>query len=380
MTKGGDFKVAFVAGTLATGGAERQLVAMCRALTAAGVRTAVFSLTKGERYETVLGEAGTSVIWVGSSRIRLARIAAVASAVREFRPNIVQSVHGYTNVYAAAAARYCGVPSAGALRGSLGTFRKSHSLLAGALLRMPSAVITNSRSAWQDVVESKLLPPGRIFLVHNSLDVQPYRIATQAADRRGVRCIVVGRLTESKRVDRFLKALALARAKAPALTGMIVGDGPARASLERVSSSLGLKPYVTFTGLSHRVHDLLADAHMLVSCSEDEGMPNVILEAMAAGLPVVTTPAGDSRFLVEDGLSGHVVPFGDLLAMATRMVRLAHSCSLRIEMGARGRRVVERLFTIERLGADLLDVYRRLGAPGVPRYEATDAVRSVCLR
>ena len=99
---------------------------------------------------------------------------------------------------------------------------------------------------------------------------------------------------------------------------------------------------------------------MLVHCSEDEGLPNVVLEAMAARLPVITTPAGDAKIMVEDGHNGYVVPFDDITAMAERLVQLARKPSLKQAMGHVGRQQVERQYSYDRLADRLLSIYHRL--------------------
>lgn len=121
-----------------------------------------------------------------------------------------------------------------------------------------------------------------------------------------VRVLFLGRLIRSKRVDRFLRALALARRTAPQLTGLIAGGGPERESAERLAQELGLNSsQAAFLGHTENVRELLGSADLLVFTSDDlEGSPNSILEAMAAGVPVITTACGDAPSLIEDGKSG----------------------------------------------------------------------------
>ena len=101
----------------------------------------------------------------------------------------------------------------------------------------------------------------------------------------------------------------------------------------------------------------MRQADMLVLSSEHEGFPNVVLEAMAARLPVVATPAGDVKRVVSDGETGYVVPSDDVRAMAERMVRLATSATLRRELGNAGRVRVEQSYSFSALGGRLRSVY-----------------------
>jgi glycosyltransferase involved in cell wall biosynthesis len=89
---------------------------------------------------------------------------------------------------------------------------------------------------------------------------------------------------------------------------------------------------------------------MLVLCSDEEGFPNVLVEAMAAGLPIVTTPAGESSAVVEDGVTGYVVTSDEPeSALAERMVQLARSPELRVSLGIAGQRRVRQQYGFERL-------------------------------
>jgi glycosyltransferase involved in cell wall biosynthesis len=99
---------------------------------------------------------------------------------------------------------------------------------------------------------------------------------------------------------------------------------------------------------------------LLVLASDDEGFPNVLLEAMAARTPVITTPAGDAAFLVKDGDSGYLTPFNDAAAIAARMVELAESPRLCAALAAAGRRRVEQQYSLERLSDHLFKIYRDL--------------------
>jgi glycosyltransferase involved in cell wall biosynthesis len=174
--------------------------------------------------------------------------------------------------------------------------------------------------------------------------------------------VVVGRLIPEKRIDRFLRALALARAQAPQLRGAIVGDGPERLSLETLARGSGLLPEgVRFLGARSDVTRLLKGADVLVLSSDSEGFPNVLLEAMAARTPVVTTPAGDAARVVVDGETGWVVPFEDEGAMAARLIEAARDPSRARRFGEAGRRRAAERYATSHLAASLREIYERCG-------------------
>jgi glycosyltransferase involved in cell wall biosynthesis len=143
---------------------------------------------------------------------------------------------------------------------------------------------------------------------------------------------------------------------------MVVGDGPLLAELESTADAAGLRPDgVVFAGRRDDVPALLRQSSMLVSTSDHEGFANVLLEAMAARLPIVTTPAGDAAQVVEDGRTGYVVDFEDVDGLAQRIVQLADSEELRRQLGDAGRQRVEEEFGVANLSERLLALYGSIG-------------------
>ena len=208
-------------------------------------------------------------------------------------------------------------------------------------MRLPSAIIANSRAARRGVDEFGVSPDS-ILVLNNVIDLEDFDARTRSGasawspDGPPV-ALAVGRMHAEKRFDRFLTALARARRASPDLRGVIVGDGPEWPNLRCQAQDLGLLPNgVLWLGRRNDVPALLGKADMLVLSSDHEGCPNVVLEAMAVRRPVVTTPAGDAGDVVEEGVSGYVVPFDDVEAMASRMVRLAEFPELRTSFGRGG--------------------------------------------
>jgi glycosyltransferase involved in cell wall biosynthesis len=212
-----------------------------------------------------------------------------------------------------------------------------------------------------------IVEPRRVFLLPNVIDPSENSIAelslpnTEPVQQDSVKAVFVGRLVPAKRVDRFIEAIGLARQRCPNLRGLIVGDGPERHNWENFAIQKGLcPPILTFIGQRDDVPNLLIQSAMLVLCSDDEGFPNVILEAMLARLPVITTPAGDSDIIVENEVNGYVVPFSDTCAMAERMVRLAESPELRRLLGEAGRQRVEQHYAYASLAYRLMHIYHKV--------------------
>src|SRR5262249_13572739 len=141
--------------------------------------------------------------------------------------------------------------------------------------------------------------------------------------------------------------------------GVVIGDGPELPAGRSLAAELALDGGgCEFLGERHDLPRLLAAADFLVLCSEDEGSPNVVLEGMAAGLPIVTTPAGAAQTIGRPASAGLIVPFGDVDALAEAMSRLAADPSLRRASGSAGRDMVRRQFSPTALVDRLFRVYR----------------------
>ena len=180
----------------------------------------------------------------------------------------------------------------------------------------------------------------RLHIVHCGVTPAAYRRTTPHAP--GKRLVFVGRLAAVKGVPVLLEALARLRADDPDVTLTLVGDGPERDWIERRIAELGLSGAVTITGYLSQsdVAAELARADIFVLPSFAEGVPVVLMEAMATGLPVVTTRIAGIPELVEHGVSGLVVPPGDVVGLTKALATLLADPALRDRMGTAGQAYV----------------------------------------
>ncbi len=158
----------------------------------------------------------------------------------------------------------------------------------------------------------------------------------------------VGRLDAVKGVPLLLEAFAATQARHPTARLTIAGDGPARAALETQAQTLGIANAVHFTGYLDEiaVATLLEASDMLVLPSFAEGLPVVLMEALASLIPVIATQVAGVSELVQDGVSGFIVQPGDVDTLALRLDQLLSDPALCVAMGAAGRRKVEAEFDI----------------------------------
>jgi glycosyltransferase involved in cell wall biosynthesis len=149
---------------------------------------------------------------------------------------------------------------------------------------------------------------------------------------RPIDLILVGRLAVIKRIDLFLRAVGLVAKRVPTVTAVVVGDGPLRGPLERLSRELGIQDRVSFAGHQSKVEDWLRRARVFVLTSDSEGLALSVMEAMASGLPAVVSDVGDLGDLVVDGVNGHLVTERSPEAFAERIVELLTDEARRVAM------------------------------------------------
>ncbi len=357
-------RVAVVASSLRLAGAEKQTVYLTRALLEAGTDTRFFHLGEGGHYATVLRQMGVPFVQIYRPNRPFAILAGLTKAFFRFRPHVVFAPQFSDLLQSGIAGRFWNALILGGLRSDGFYELDTSGRRSQFMLRLAHGLIANSHRARRNLM-SRVAHPPRITVLPNVLDLREFDARSNMglpipmpADR--VMAVAVGSLQPGKRFDRFLKALALARRKAPALFGVIAGaDCGSGPGLAQQAEELGLIPnHVVFLGECHNVPALLAQAGFLVLCSEFEGFPNVILEAMAALLPVITTRVGDAEQIVLQGQTGYLVDDeSEVGTMAERMFELACSPTTRMRMGTEGRRRVAQEYAYESLRVRLLSAF-----------------------
>ena len=187
----------------------------------------------------------------------------------------------------------------------------------------------------------------RLHVIHCGVDPSLFTRVRHANQGKGL--LFVGRLAAVKGLPVLFEAIAQLRNDRPDILLTIAGDGPDRASLESTACSLGIAENLRFLGYQSQtqVRQLLAETDVFVMSSFAEGVPVVLMEAMAAGVPVVATRIAGVPELVEDGVSGFLVPPGDAQSLAERISALLEDDDLRNRFGKAGRAEVEAEFNID---------------------------------
>ncbi len=351
----------FVAGTLGRGGAERQLIYMLKALQNEGVNTRVLCLTKGEALEKEILDLGISVDWVGSSKNNLVRLNKIISNLRSEAVDIIQSSHFYTNTYAALGGRGLGIPNVGAIRGDLNDAIASNGLFGNLQLKFPRHLIANSRSAVGEAT-ARGIDQKNIDLVRNAVDFSNAIAKENKSDRDRLNILFAGRLVPVKRPEIFLRmASELHRGGFDHdLNFQLAGDGPLRSQLEKQAVEFGLPSnYISFLGEQAEMNKVYMETDILVLTSEHEGTPNVILEAMSHGIPVVATRVGGVPEILGKEC-GMLVEPDDPEEIVKAVRTLILDRDLRCRMGGHAREYVRKNHSFEYLQDRLTGIYSQI--------------------
>jgi len=313
---------------------------MLEQLQRAGLRVTLLCLTRGEFWERPIRELGVRCVWVGQKQSRLWRLVQICKEIRRARPDIVQSQHFYTNLYAAFAGRALGLPAIGAIRNNVfGEIRANGSVLGRLCLHLPRHLAANSSTGIQNAVFLGV-PREKLWLVPNAVDIDRFRPETVKSSGP-FQILGVGRMHPQKRFDRVLRVLAQLRSRTSApIRAVLVGDGPLRASLEKQAADLNLLDCVEFRSAVADIAPLYRESDALILASDHEGTPNVILEAMASELAVVATAVDGVPALITSGQTGFLTASGDEEGLANALLRLMEEPALRRHLGAQARTFV----------------------------------------
>jgi glycosyltransferase involved in cell wall biosynthesis len=257
------------------------------------------------------------------------------------------------------------------LRGYFGPVRSRFFLLLERwLARHTTTLIAVSPQVRDDLVALGVAAPEKFTVVRLGIELDQ-RVGAEANGREETRRYLgippdrfavgwVGRMTAVKRTDDVLDGFKRLRARGVEATLCLVGDGPDRAGLERRAHELGIIKDTLFLGYQEDVGPLYAAFDALVLPSGNEGTPVSVIEALAAGTPVVATRVGGVPDVVRDGEDGFLVEPGESEEFAERLAELARDPALRERLGAAGRARVLPRYAVERLVDDIDRLYRAL--------------------
>jgi glycosyltransferase involved in cell wall biosynthesis len=363
---GGDLRICHVITGFDTGGAERILLRTAQRLHPNQFSSLVVSLRPPGPLSPEAERSGVEVIHLRMGRRpgpgtiwRLARL---------FRERHVDIAHAYlydASIATRVAGRIARVPVViTSTRASLSYLPRIAWWLDRATAPWCQKVVAVSQGTAEFVIEREGIPRDKVVVIPNGVDLDRFHPNDRARARGDfgiardafvVAC--VGRLHAQKGHSYLFQALAAIRSRISGLTCLIAGEGPLRRELEAEVRRLDLGMVCRFLGMLDPIPPLYDAADVTALPSLYEGMPNVVLEAMATGCPVIATAVAGSVDLVDVGVTGLLVPPADAAALGRALLELANDPKRRISMRAAARAAAERSHGIDRMVTALETLY-----------------------
>jgi glycosyltransferase involved in cell wall biosynthesis len=364
------------------GGADKQLLSAAHVLRSRGHEVSIVSLVP-------LGPMGFEAQRMGipTESLEMRRgvpdprgLLRLISLVRSRRPDVLHSHMVHANLMARALRLFLSIPV---------MIATIHNVYEGGRLWMAAYRLTNrlvdrvtivSQVAADRYLRERIIPRELLSVVPNGVDPDLFRNVSPAArpslreslglNRRFV-WLAVGRFEIAKDYPNMLRAFARIHEQQPDAVLLLVGRGSLQAETEVLVRELGLNGVVRFLGVRDDVPEVMSAADGYVMSSAWEGMPMVLLEAAAAGLPIVATRVGGNQEVVQEGINGFLVAPRDPEALASAMSRLASLPELeRLSMGAQGRELVRTHYALNLVAERWEDLYTEVLARKGLEHEA----------
>ena len=356
--------------TLDRSGAEKQMVLLAKGLPRDRFSVEVAALTRLGPLKAELDAAGIPVTLIGKNyKVDPWALARLTRFLKEKRFDVVQTWIYAADTYGRVAAHRAGVPVVVTSEMAVDLWKSRSELQIDRFLsRWTDRVVGNSKAV-VDFYRKAGIPDDRLAMIPSGIGAEEPPVVDRADVRRGLDLpedcpllLFVGRLAAQKSVETLLSSLDLLQHVRPRVRALIVGDGPLRFRLEETARSFELLKDRRLQFLGHRedVPRLLAASDLLVLPSLYEGLPNVVLEAMRFRKPVVATSAPGTTEVVEDGVTGLLVPLRDPPALTRAIQRILDEPELGPKLGDAGRLRAEREFSVETMVERFATLYETI--------------------
>jgi glycosyltransferase involved in cell wall biosynthesis len=368
-------KVLYLIWSLDQGGAEQVVLNLALGLDREKFEPVICCLNEKGRYAFRAEEAGVRVEALGKKgRIDFRFLAGLTGLIRREKIDLVHTHLFSSNFWGRIVARVTGVPVVSTEHNVDHWKKPYHFWLDRAVAGISFKVVCVSRKVEAFYLEKVPALRGKTAVIYNGIDTEFFKprgergtgnetrdaghgARDKAQERLGAprgRFLAgnVGRLVTHKRQQNFIEAVARLKNAGLDIGGILAGDGPHRAELEKQARASGLEQEIIFTGFSNDTRPLYAAMDAFVLCSDREGFPMTVLEAMAAGVPVVAADVGGVSECVEDEKTGLLIPAGDPGAIARALARLAEKPELRMRLAENALERVRSEFTVRKMAAE----------------------------
>ena len=359
--------IAIIAGQLVVGGAEKQLYLWLANLDRERFNPIVLTLHPGygDYWEKPVEDLGIPLFRINHRKNRFSRLREIRRTLQPFQPQLVHGWHLFSGAYASLVAPRFKAKSLVGIRSSFESIQNSLELRIAE--RFADAFITNSESAAARIKSEK--PSVRqVYVVPNAVIVDfeaREAVREKLKQELGLRpdalwLIAIGRMEQLKHFDELLEVAASLREKHCNFQLILIGGGAEESYLKQLSQQLRLEDYVRITGEIPNANRWLKGFDIFCMPSVSEGLPNVVMEAAAAGLPIVTWQLPFYEELLTPDETALMAAPGDRAGFEQAVLKLINDQSLREELGAAAQAQITEKFSLDRYIQNMTRVYEMM--------------------
>lgn len=359
--------IAIIAGQLVVGGAEKQLYLWLANLDRESFNPIVLTLHPGygDYWEKPVEDLGIPLFRINHRKNRFSRLREIRRTLQPFQPQLVHGWHLFSGAYASLVAPRFKAKSLVGIRSSFESIQNSLELRIAECFA--DAFITNSESAAARIKSEK--PSVRqVYVVPNAVIVDfeaREAVRERLTQELGLRpdalwLIAIGRMEQLKHFDELLEVAASLREKHCNFQLILIGGGAEESYLKQLSQQLHLEDYVRITGEIPNANQWLKGFDIFCMPSVSEGLPNVVMEAAAAGLPIVTWQLPFYEELLTPEETALMAAPGDRAGFEQAVLKLINDQSLREELGAAAQAQITEKFSLDRYIQNMTRVYEMM--------------------
>lgn len=350
------------------GGAEKQLYYIMEAAVSLNYEVSMIVFRSGEHWEEKIRELPVNVYALPNDLTTTQRLFQIVKIARSLKPDIIQSQHFYTNFACALAAKASGAVCIGGTRNDVSFQMKSLGKYGYLCVYLQSAFVANSELSVKQLqaFRPKLARRDRIYYLQNVIDLEPFdKLAENKHStevKKNLRILGVGRLVAIKQWIIFLKIVEYLNINLPdyKIKATLIGGGPEENNLINYVKQNNIQHLVEFLGPVVATPDYYSQADIFLLPSAAEGTPNVVLEAMAAGLPVFSTTVGQIPQLVNNHDSGRLRPHTEAYRLGEDIIEFIQKDNWNTIAYTTNRKFIKENFSTEILPSLLSKIYNKL--------------------
>ena len=304
--------------------------------------------------------------------VHLRTIRDMIALLKEQAPYFVHAYLPAANALGPITARLAGIPRVIVSKRSLANYKKGHpflSRLESVGNQLSDVILANSLAVKNEVMKTESFSGGKIEVIYNGVEMPALWDAAQISEFRkkeglpadAVLAVCVSNFFAYKGHEELIRAAALIKKDFPELVYLLIGrDAGSLAASKKLAAELGVEDKLRFLGVKDNPADFMRASDLFIHPSRQEGFSNSVLEAMAAGLPVVACDVGGNAEAVTDGLTGKLARKEDPAALAGALAFVLKDPGAMKDMGEAGRKKASEIFSIKKMVSGVEELYERL--------------------